>query len=89
MNRIKILEDALKTCESLMQQDQTAGPFDYVAVQLRYIIALLKGENVDKARLKDINVGLVAIREFNTRFSEFADQLMEVEKIVDALRYGR
>lgn len=89
MNRIEVLEGALKTCESLMQEDQTAGPFDYIAVQLRYIIALLKGHNVDTARLKDINLGLVAIREFDTRFPKFADQLMEVEKIVDSLRYGR
>lgn len=89
MNKIEIIQTALQECEALMRQNPSAGPFDYVAVQLRYLLGLVKGEINDKSRLKDINIGLIAIREFDTRFPEFADRLMKIESIVEDLRYSR
>jgi hypothetical protein len=89
MNKAEIILQALQECESLKQQHPTCPPLDYVAVQLRYLLGLVNGEHSDKSRLKDVNVGLIAIREIDTRFPEFADQLMAVAKVVDDLRYGR
>lgn len=89
MNRIQLIEAALRDCELLMLKNPAGGPFDYVAIQLRYLLDLLKGDQKDRSRLKDINVGLIAIREFDTRFPEFADKLMEIEKVVDDMRFGR
>jgi hypothetical protein len=89
MDKLGTVETALQECETLMRQNPSAGPFDYVAVQLRYLLNLLKEESNDKSRLKDINIGLIAIREFETRFPEFADRLMKIECIVEDLRYSR
>ena len=88
IDRIKLVEDALNKCETL-RRDNPSGPFEYVAAQLRYVLALLKGEDPDRSRLKDINIGLIALREFDTRFPEFSDCLMAVEKIVDDMRFRR
>ena len=89
MDRIQLVENALNKCETLMHDHPSAGPFEYVTVQLRYVLALLKGEDSDRSRLKNINIGLIALREFDTRFPEFSDCLMAVEKIVEDMRFGR
>jgi hypothetical protein len=89
MNKNEIIERALQECESLMKQHPTCSPLEYVAVQLRYLKGLLAGEHSDKSRLKDINVGLIAVREFSTRFPDFTEQLFAVAKVVDDMRYGR
>jgi len=89
MNEKEIIEQALQECESLLKQHPTCSPLEYVAVQLRYLISFVSGENADKSRLKDINVGLVAVREFSTRFPDFTEQLFAVSKVVDDMRYGR
>lgn len=89
MDKAEIALQALRECDSLKQQHPRCPALNYVAVQMRYLLELLNGEPSDKSRLKDVNVGLIALREFDTRFPEFADQLMTVAKIVDDLRYAR
>jgi hypothetical protein len=88
MIRVEYIQETLHECR-LLQRNNSGAPFENVAVQLEYILKVLKGEQMDKSKLKDINIGLIAIREFDTRFPEFADRLMETEKVVEDIRYGR
>lgn len=88
MNKKEIVEHALRECESLIKQHPDCSPLEYVAVQLRYLKDLLAGIHADKSRLKDINVGLVAVRELSTRFPDFTEELFGVAKVVEDMRYA-
>lgn len=48
-------------------------------VQLNYLAKYLGGLNVDKNRLEEINIGLIAVREIEGVNDELAEELYQID----------
>jgi len=59
-----------------------------IVAQLQYMASVLSGNNSDKSRMKEIIVGLYAIREFEESDPEFADALMQAQDIAEKIASG-
>lgn len=56
-----------------------------VMAQLKYLLKFASGETDDRSRLKDIILGVQAVREIDALDEEFADLLMRINREVDNL----
>lgn len=63
-------------------------PVESTRIQLDYILEALQHKN-DRSRLCDINVGLIAVREFEASHNDYADLLHEVSGIVKLMTKKR
>lgn len=81
-----------KRAKELVQKRLGAAPdftiFQSIDAQLDYIIGLLDGNISDRSQLKNVNVGLYAIREFEESDPEFAKELKKIQYIADKMRKG-
>lgn len=55
---------------------------DSVIEQLNYLLSLANGTSSDDSRLKDINIGLIAVRELEGGDDALANMLYELEQEV-------
>jgi len=84
----KMLSDAA----ALMAQRLAAAPafdlFESIAAQLAYLEGLADGTNTDRSLLSKVNVGLLAVREFEESDPDLATALKRVQFIADQMRKG-
>jgi hypothetical protein len=82
-----LIQSASVLTEALLQQRPNFRPLLSIKAQLAYLAAYLAGR-VDGARLKDMNFGLVAVREIEGWDDKLANQLYtlaaEVRKLTAA-----
>lgn len=71
--------DILKRAKEISRRRLTSAPdftiFQSIDAQIDYMQQILDGEVVDRSKLRKINVGLYAIREFEESDHEFAEVL--------------
>lgn len=54
-----------------------------IHIQLNYLLQLLENPNSDRSKLKDINIGLIAVREIEGIDDKLAERLYEINYWVD------
>jgi Tsi6 len=86
---LQILKTALAECEKKISQTPNFQPLLSIEKQIQYLIDLTENKTHDHSRLKDIMIGVYAVREFEDRDMEFANLLYEVEEVVDLLKKRR
>ncbi len=79
------LTDALERTEQRIAERPDLVPLISIQKQLEYLINFNNGA-VDGSRLKDINVGLVAVREIENWDDDLAGLLYKIDVEVDRLR---
>lgn len=84
---IKIVENALDLAHERRREMPTFEILSSIITQLEYLLSVLKGA-VDRARLKDIIVGLYAVWEFNETDPQFAQALMSAQNIATKMSKG-
>lgn len=89
MDALDVIVKAKEKCRSLLALTPQFFPLQTIAEQLLYLEDALRNVSADRTKLKDINVGLFAVREFETRSPEFAEMLYEVEEVVEEMKSGR
>jgi hypothetical protein len=84
--------ETLKCAKKIVLQRLKSAPnyviFQSIDAQLDYIKDLIDGKTSDRSKLKDVNVGLYAIREFEESDPEFAKQLKKIQFIADRIKKG-
>lgn len=65
MNRVEYFEKILKNCEAALKRDPDMIPLQWIITQLKYLIDLDKGLNVDPSGLLKIKIGWIAVREMD------------------------
>jgi hypothetical protein len=80
-----ILTKALDRTEQRMVERPDLTPLVSIQKQLEYLIKFNIGQ-IDGGRLKDINVGLVAVREIENWDDELAELLHKINAEADRLK---
>ncbi|MBX9905921.1 MAG: hypothetical protein K2Y31_16340 [Burkholderiales bacterium] len=71
------VERALATCRSRLKEKPNHLPFQIAEEQLSYLLTCLSGKEFNAKELSEINVGLLAVREFEPHDMELANQIYE------------
>jgi hypothetical protein len=88
MQFVDFVDEALRLCLQRKQAYPTVGMFDSIEKQLLYLRDVLTGDEIDRSRLCDINVGMYAVREFDDSDPEFAKALKKTHYIADRMARG-
>jgi len=75
------IERALATCRSRLREKPNHLPLQIAADQLSYLLACLSGKETNTKKLAEINVGLLAVREFEPNDMELAEQIYEALEV--------
>ncbi|WP_431355036.1 immunity protein Tsi6 family protein [Enterovibrio norvegicus] len=62
--------------------------YQSIQAQLDYILSIVNGSSTDRSRLKDINLGIYAVREFEDTDPDLSRSLKEVNFIVYKMTGG-
>ena len=88
-NALLVLERALTMCQAkLAASSPQATVLVSTEKQLEYLISIVKGESTDRSRLKDIILGIYAVREFENDDPAFSNILLEADNHAKILRSG-
>ena len=85
----KTISEAEKIVRNRILSAPAHTIFQSIEAQLDYIKGLREGKEKDKNRLKEINLGLYGVREFEESDPELSRILKELQFIVDEMRKGR
>ncbi|MBL4608439.1 MAG: hypothetical protein JKY01_11515 [Pseudomonadales bacterium] len=88
MDKLEVLRNAKQIIRSRLKSAPDYTIFQSIDAQLNYMQELLDGKISDRGKLKEINVGLYAIREFEESDPELAKELKSVQYIVDRMKKG-
>lgn len=89
MNANVTVANAKARCAELAERLPDFYPLQSVMEQLSYIEESLIDKTVDRQKLKCINIGLFAVREFEVRAPDFAQMLYDVEDVVVLMMDGK
>ncbi len=84
-----IFKQALEECRKRLTAEPNFPPLQSIEKQLEYLVELDEGRSADVNRLQDINLGLLAVREFEPHDMQFARLLHEVSRRVEEIKFGR
>lgn len=85
MNRLELFKKALIRTQELFRRYPYMMPLKSIEAQLNYLIELEEGKNTDKSRLKDIIIGILAVREVENTDQELAEMLHKTQGEVDKM----
>ncbi|MBA4124006.1 MAG: hypothetical protein H0X72_16305 [Acidobacteria bacterium] len=86
IERIKLFEKAIAAIQMLSKQYPMIEQFRSVKNQLAYLIDIESGRKTDCERLKDINIGLITVREIEDRNMDIANLMYEVTSEVEKMK---
>jgi hypothetical protein len=90
VTRLEIFEEALASTKCLREKNPPDAAFQSVFQQLEYLVQLAAGKETDATRLRDINIGLLTVREIEPLDMSVANQLYRVVEEVESMkRSGR
>jgi hypothetical protein len=87
MSPIEKVEFALRLAKDRQARFPNFDIISSIIAQLEYMLHALKGET-DKSRMKDIILGLYAVREFEESDPEFANALHAANALADKMARG-
>ncbi|HEY9202343.1 MAG TPA: immunity protein Tsi6 family protein [Gammaproteobacteria bacterium] len=82
----ELLSRVLVECKSRLDKNPNFRPLAIVNEEVEYLRALIDGETQDRSNLENIQIGLLAVREFETDDPEFADLIFQVMELVEKLK---
>jgi predicted nucleic acid-binding protein len=85
---IEVIDQALAVARSRLSSAPGFEVFISTVAQLEYLAAVLRGDENDRSRLKSINVGHFAVREFEESDPELADALFAAQAIASKMAKG-
>lgn len=88
MDAIDTVDNALELARSRLSEAPGFQIYASTVAQLEYLAAVLRGEENDRVRLRDIIVGHFAVREFKESDPELADALIAVQNIAHRAAKG-
>ncbi|WP_300443455.1 immunity protein Tsi6 family protein [Zoogloea sp.] len=81
MTALKTVERALALARVRLRKNPEFEIFTSTVAQLEYLLSVLRGDERDRSRLKDIIVGHFAVREFEESDPELAEALNAAQAI--------
>jgi len=88
MTPIEIVDKALVIANNRLASAPGFQMFDSIVVQLKYLRAVLTGEEKDRGRLQKIIVGHYAVREFAESDAELSAALTAAQNIASKMAKG-
>lgn len=85
---IQKIENTLNSSFELFSKDTDWQPIIATRNQLDYLKKVLENKS-DKSKLNNINIGLIAVREFESDYEDFAKKIYEVVGVVNFLKSNR
>mgnify|MGYP000470490308 CR=1 FL=1 len=85
---IETLEQSLAIARARLLAVPTFNIYASSILQLEYLLAVLRGVETDRSRLKDIIVGQFAMREFEASDPELAEALFAASYIAHKTEKG-
>ncbi|MGF1731255.1 immunity protein Tsi6 family protein [Photobacterium kasasachensis] len=76
------------TRERLGSDSQNSDLYNYILNQLEYIGECIRDKSLSRERLSDVNVGQLAVREFESIDREYSNSLKKVYFIVHYMKEG-
>ena len=86
MNNLLLYKKTLELCRERLKQAPTFQPLRSIEKQLEYLIDLEEGRRSDFERLADLNLGLLAAREFEPHDMEFANLIYDVTEAAKKMK---
>jgi hypothetical protein len=86
MKDIDLLTKLLGECEARLRKNPNFRPMTIVKEEVQYLVALMEGKTQDRSNLANIQIGLLAVREFEADDPEFAELIFHVADLVKKLR---
>lgn len=81
MTAVETVEKALALARVRLSEAPGFQIFTSTVAQLEYLLSVLRGDEKDRSRLKDIIVGHFAVREFEESDPDLADVLKAAQSI--------
>ena len=81
-----ILAKALEECDVRLRKKPNFRPLTIIKEEVEYLLSLIEGKTQDRSNLANIQIGLLAVREFEADDPGFADLLFQVADVVKKLR---
>jgi len=82
----ELLAKTLGECASRLPGNPNPIPLRIVKEEIEYLLELVEGKTDDKSHLKEIQIGLLAVREFEADDPEFADLIFQISDLVQRLK---
>ena len=82
MKDIVLLTKLLVECEAKLRKNPNFRPLTIVKEEVNYLIALMEGKTQDRSNLANIQIGLLAVREFEATDPEFAELIFQVMDVI-------
>ena len=88
MDKVETVKKAKNTLDKRLELAPDFPIFKSIEAQLKYLLSILEGVSKDRSRLKEINVGVLAVREFEESALELASDLRSVQYVVYKMTGG-
>ena len=89
MKHSPVFENALKACRTRLAERPDFQPLKSIEKQLEYLIELDQGKRSDWQLMQNLNLGLLAVREFEPDDMEFAELIYQATHAAEEVRFGR
>lgn len=86
MKDTELLTKLLAECEARLSKNPSFRPLNIVKEEVGYLLALIDRKTQDRGNLKNIQIGLLAVREFEADDPQFADLIFQAADIVKKLQ---
>ena len=85
---LRRLDEARSLTNERLRLAPTFQIFQSVCVQVEYVYSVATGMNADRSRLRNVMLGLYAIREFDDSDPELSVALKDVQFVADQMAKG-
>lgn len=86
-NRLSLFKNTLSLCELEYEKNPMYFPLKFVIDQIKYLIDVEEGKDVDLRKLDDVKIGWIAAREFDGYANEaLINSLHEISREVEMMK---
>ena len=82
----ELLTKLLAECGDRLRKNSNSRPLNIVKEEVEYLLALIDGKTQDRGNMKNIQIGLLAVREFEADDPQFADLIFRAVDVVKQMQ---
>lgn len=82
----ELIASALNSVESHLKKEKDTLALEIIQAQLLWLRDFAEGKTLTSSKLKDIELGQLAMREVETLDMPLAEQLYEIQSVVKSIR---